>query len=205
VTKAASPYLTFYTPKNKCTFKYRALTKPAASLLGVAPKRCPLGTPGCPTASSTCAAGHYREVNTDMKPGPCLYCPPGTYAPKASRATSCKPCPAGTYAAGNGSKSCKACPAKTVALTAGSASCAPCSEFNDNSVWASPSSCQACPANTGYYYNGERSYSIGYCEAVRFIDARFVMHPLVFLTTCSARLNIDACVFLDGLQASAVA
>lgn len=157
VTKAYGPYLNFYLPTPKCTLTYRALSKPAAALLGVPPAVCPEGTKGCtyrpPSSAALCPAGTFIEEETDTKPAPCHPCPPGTYQPKPS-AKGCLPCPAGYSAAGYGNTKCTLCPQETPLADPGAAACRAC-EWN--AVGSGVNKCTACPTNTGRYYSQYKS------------------------------------------------
>jgi hypothetical protein len=152
VTYVAAPYLDFTVPlyalNAKCSLRYRALTSPAAKLLGAPPKPCLKGKPGCASSTGTCPAGQYLETLTNTKPAPCLPCPPGTYTnvPSGKR---CTPCPLGQLAAGYGNKACKTCPASTpLTPKKGAASCQPCS---GSAVRAGVNKCHPCPKHSDKY------------------------------------------------------
>jgi hypothetical protein len=154
VTKVAAPYVDFtvaldpFRGAPKCTLRYRALTSTAAKLLGAPLKPCPKGKPGCASVAGTCPAGQYLETKTDVKPAPCLPCPPGTYN-KAPSSKACKPCPLGKFAAGYGNKACKSCPAgKPLTPRKGAATCQPCGY---SAVRVGVNKCQSCPKNSNTF------------------------------------------------------
>jgi hypothetical protein len=142
----AAPYLDF-TFASKCSLRYRALTSPAAALLGAPPKPCPKGKPGCASSAGDCPAGQYLETLTDTKPAPCLPCPPGTYN-KARSSKRCTPCPLGQFAAGYGNKACKTCPFSTPLTPKKGATSCQQSECGGSAVRVGVNKCQDCPQNS---------------------------------------------------------
>jgi hypothetical protein len=157
-TSISGPNLKFKV--GSCTYTYRALTAPAAKILGVAPQACPKGKPGCATSAGLCPAGQYRETETDVQPGACLLCPPGTLSKAPSNITSCPTCPSGHYTDSVGSKACKKCPSNFRSNVVFQATCATCTERGPNIVDVGGGDCQHCPAyssraTSSYYDNSE--------------------------------------------------
>jgi hypothetical protein len=152
VAQAPAPFLDFKVaidPSNGapvCTLRYRALTSPAAKLLGAPPKPCPKRNPGCASSVGSCPAGQYLETLTDTKPAPCLPCPPGTYN-KAPSSKRCTLCPLGYFAAGYGNKECMMCPVGTpLTPRKGAYFCLSCESIS--AVRVGVNKCHDCPANS---------------------------------------------------------